>query len=78
MRGRKLFSALGQPPLFDLVDDGWSLNLLGSALKSPQLLELSGIGDRRVLEPLGIETKVDLPGVGANAQDHIICSVNFG
>ncbi|KLO08735.1 GMC oxidoreductase [Schizopora paradoxa] len=40
------------------------------ALKTPQILELSGIGDKRVLEPLGIETLVDLPGVGANLQEH--------
>ncbi|KAK0535096.1 hypothetical protein OC835_002474 [Tilletia horrida] len=38
---------------------------------SPKLLELSGIGDRSVLEPLGIPVKVDLPGVGSNLQDHV-------
>lgn len=36
------------------------------SLKTPQLLELSGIGDRNILNPLGIETVIDLPGVGAN------------
>ncbi|KIJ50029.1 GMC oxidoreductase, partial [Sphaerobolus stellatus SS14] len=40
------------------------------ALKSPQILELSGIGDPKVLEPLGIDLKVDLPSVGTNMQDH--------
>ncbi|KDQ20127.1 hypothetical protein BOTBODRAFT_387359 [Botryobasidium botryosum FD-172 SS1] len=40
------------------------------ALKSPQVLELSGVGDPKVLKPLGIEVHVDLPGVGANMQDH--------
>ncbi|KIJ38389.1 GMC oxidoreductase [Sphaerobolus stellatus SS14] len=42
------------------------------ALKSPQILELSGIGDPNILKPLGIDVKVDLPGVGANLQEHTI------
>lgn len=48
------------------------------ALKSPQILELSGIGDNRILEPLGIETKIDLPGVGANLQEHVWTSLIYG
>ncbi|KIJ37143.1 GMC oxidoreductase [Sphaerobolus stellatus SS14] len=40
------------------------------ALKSLQILELSGIGDPKVLKPLGIVLKVDLPSVGTNMQDH--------
>ncbi|KAF9258992.1 alcohol oxidase [Marasmius fiardii PR-910] len=39
-------------------------------LKSPQLLELSGIGNSSILHSLGIRTLVDLPGVGENLQDH--------
>ncbi|KIJ34490.1 GMC oxidoreductase [Sphaerobolus stellatus SS14] len=39
------------------------------ALKFPQILELSGIGDPKVLKPLGIDLKVDLPSVGTNMQD---------
>ena len=31
-----------------------------STVKSPQILELSGIGDRKILEPLGLDVKVDL------------------
>ncbi|KAH8826569.1 GMC oxidoreductase-domain-containing protein [Flagelloscypha sp. PMI_526] len=37
---------------------------------SPAILERSGVGARDVLEPLGVEVKVDLPGVGAEYQDH--------
>jgi choline dehydrogenase len=44
--------------------------LSGGAINSPQLLMLSGIGPRAELERLGIETRVDLPGVGENLQDH--------
>lgn len=41
------------------------------AIKSPQLLMLSGIGDRQLLKDVNIETIADLPGVGANLQDHV-------
>lgn len=34
------------------------------ALGSPKILEQSGIGDQRILEPLGIQCLVNLPGVG--------------
>ena len=37
---------------------------------SPQILELSGIGDPSVLEAAGVECKVELVGVGNNFQDH--------
>jgi len=40
------------------------------AVQSPQLLQLSGIGDATHLKKLGIAPVVDLPGVGANLQDH--------
>jgi choline dehydrogenase len=45
--------------------------LCGGAINSPQLLQLSGIGASRDLEPLGIRPVTDLPGVGANLQDHL-------
>jgi choline dehydrogenase len=45
--------------------------LCGGAINSPQLLQLSGIGASRDLEALGIRPVVDLPGVGANLQDHL-------
>ncbi|EKM59947.1 uncharacterized protein PHACADRAFT_206164 [Phanerochaete carnosa HHB-10118-sp] len=45
--------------------------ICAGALKSPQILELSGIGSRSVLEKSGVEVKVDLPGVGENMQEHV-------
>lgn len=45
--------------------------LCGGAVNSPQLLMLSGIGDRARLERLGIKVIKDLPGVGENLQDHV-------
>ncbi|KAJ7627823.1 alcohol oxidase [Mycena polygramma] len=44
--------------------------ICAGTFKTPQLLELSGIGDKEVLAAQDIEVKVDLPGVGANLQDH--------
>ncbi|TDL21863.1 GMC oxidoreductase [Rickenella mellea] len=51
--------------------------LSAGALKTPQILELSGIGDKHVLTPLGIDTKVDLPGVGSNVQEHLHSDLVF-
>ncbi|HEY8569485.1 choline dehydrogenase [Microbulbifer sp.] len=45
--------------------------LCGGALQSPQLLQLSGIGNQQQLQSLNIESKVHLPGVGENLQDHL-------
>ena len=44
--------------------------LCGGAINSPQLLMLSGIGPKSHLGEIGIDTRVDLSGVGANLQDH--------
>ncbi|KAG6815548.1 hypothetical protein H0H87_000631 [Tephrocybe sp. NHM501043] len=43
--------------------------------QSPQLLMLSGIGDKKHLKQFGIPSVVDLPGVGSNLQDHDEVSV---
>jgi len=45
--------------------------LSGGAFNTPQLLQLSGVGDADYLKTLGIEPVVDLPGVGENLQDHL-------
>jgi choline dehydrogenase len=45
--------------------------LCGGAFNSPQLLQLSGVGNARELEALGAEVVQDLPGVGENLQDHL-------
>ncbi|KAK8110717.1 uncharacterized protein PG998_007174 [Apiospora kogelbergensis] len=44
--------------------------LAAGAVHTPQLLQLSGVGPKTLLEKAGIETLVDLPGVGENFQDH--------
>jgi choline dehydrogenase len=44
--------------------------LCGGAINSPQLLQLSGIGDPAWLAPLGIAVRHALPGVGRGLMDH--------
>ena len=49
--------------------------LSGGAVNSPQLLELSGIGQGERLQKLGVETIAASPRVGENLQDHFACMV---
>ncbi|PRC94171.1 GMC family oxidoreductase [Solimicrobium silvestre] len=51
--------------------------LAAGALQSPQLLMLSGVGDRTELEKLGIPVVHHLPGVGNNLQDHPDMVLNY-
>jgi len=51
--------------------------LSAGAIQSPQLLELSGIGNRKRLEELGISVKVENNHVGENLQDHLYLSQVF-
>ena len=57
--------------------DGGEVILSGGAINSPQLLLLSGIGDAAHLAEMGIETVMDLPGVGQNLQDHPAVTVTW-
>jgi choline dehydrogenase-like flavoprotein len=50
--------------------------LAAGATQTPQLLELSGIGNASLLQSHGIRPLVDLPSVGENLQDH--GSIAFG
>jgi len=45
--------------------------LCAGAIHTPRLLLLSGVGPHADLAPLGIDTVIDLPGVGRNLQDHL-------
>ena len=45
--------------------------LCAGAIGSPQILQLSGLGDAKHLQSLGIEVAQNLPGVGQNLQDHL-------
>lgn len=54
------------------------IDVQNRTLKSPQILELSGIGNPEVLNRIGVPLKVDLPGVGENVQDHLLYGMSYG
>lgn len=45
--------------------------LSAGAIGSPHILQCSGIGPRGLLERNGVQTRLDLPGVGSNLHDHL-------
>jgi choline dehydrogenase len=51
--------------------DAGEVILSGGAINTPQLLQLSGIGNADELRPLGVDVVNHLPGVGENLQDHL-------
>lgn len=51
--------------------------LSAGAIQSPQLLELSGVGQGDHLKALGVDVVHDLPGVGENLQDHYISRLSW-
>jgi len=65
-RGKRTFKAYGG----EIIS-------CGGAINSPQLLQLSGVGNGRDLSALGIDMVQDLPGVGENLQDHLELYVQY-
>ncbi len=51
--------------------------LCGGAFNTPQLLQLSGVGDAKLLGSLGIPVVHDLPAVGQHMQDHLEVYVQY-
>lgn len=51
----------------------------GGTINSPQMLQLSGIGDPDHLKSIGVDVLIDSPGVGQNLSDHyaapIVCQI---
>jgi choline dehydrogenase len=56
---------------------GGTIVLAGGSINSPQLLQLSGVGDADALRALGIAPVQDLPGVGEHLQDHLEVYVQY-
>ncbi|MET0497291.1 MAG: GMC family oxidoreductase [Steroidobacteraceae bacterium] len=88
LKGEKLYRAATQNPgvaaspgVIDRMLASREVILSGGAFNSPQLLMLSGIGEKAHLQQFGIEPLVDLPGVGANLQDRyevgVVHRMNF-
>src|SRR5215468_45618 len=57
---------------------GGEVLLCGGAINSPQLLQLSGVGNAAELSKHGINVVADLPGVGENLQDHLEVYIQHG
>jgi choline dehydrogenase len=51
--------------------------LCGGAINTPQILQVSGIGNAEELRKLGVEVVHHLPGVGENLQDHLEVYVQY-
>ncbi len=51
--------------------NGGEIIISAGAFNSPQILQLSGVGNAEQLRKTGINTIQDLPGVGENLQDHL-------
>jgi choline dehydrogenase len=56
---------------------GGEIILSAGGVQSPQLLELSGIGQADHLRSLGIDVVHDLPGVGENYRDHVAARMSW-
>ena len=48
-----------------------------STINSPKILEFSGIGRSEILSSIGVDLKVNLPGVGENVQEHMYFLVTY-
>jgi choline dehydrogenase len=57
---------------------GGEVIVCAGAFGSPQLLQLSGVGNAAELAALDIPVVADLPGVGENLQDHLEVYVQYG
>ena len=56
---------------------GREIVLCGGAINSPQILQLSGVGQVAALKALGIAVVQDLPGVGEHLQDHLEVYIQY-
>ncbi|KAI4173725.1 MAG: hypothetical protein LQ348_006486 [Seirophora lacunosa] len=68
------FTSGGKP---QIVHANREVILAAGTFQSPQILELSGVGSRALLEQHGIESVVDNPFVGENLQDHAMATLSF-
>ncbi|MCW0000339.1 choline dehydrogenase [Pararhizobium sp. YC-54] len=69
--GRAIGVEIERGGKIEVVKTNREVIVSASSFNSPKLLMLSGIGPAAHLKEMGIEVKVDRPGVGANLQDHM-------
>jgi choline dehydrogenase len=76
-KGRAVGVSIVRDGISEEVRTSGEVLLAGGTLNSPQLLMLSGIGPPDHLARFGITAQANLPGVGANLQDHPMVSVGY-
>ncbi|CAN7463295.1 choline dehydrogenase [Rhizobium sp. LjRoot254] len=69
--GRAVGVEIDRGGRIEIVKANREVIISASSFNSPKLLMLSGIGPAAHLKEMGIEVKVDRPGVGANLMDHM-------
>jgi choline dehydrogenase len=57
--------------------DAGEVLLCGGAINSPQLLQLSGVGQGSELRAMGVDVVHDVPAVGENLQDHLEVYIQY-
>ncbi|KAK4051869.1 hypothetical protein OIV83_002574 [Microbotryomycetes sp. JL201] len=70
------FAARASGPYYT-VNAAHEVILAAGVIGTPQLLQLSGIADSALLEPLGIDVVYDLPGVGMHLTDHLSAQIAY-
>ncbi|KAK2466602.1 hypothetical protein APHAL10511_000860 [Amanita phalloides] len=66
----------GSEQLARLAPDGEVIMSAGT-IRTPQILELSGIGNKDILDKFDIDVLLDLPAVGENYEDHTITLLTY-
>jgi len=59
------------------IEEAECVTLCAGSIGSPAILMRSGIGPKRELEALGIESLIDLPGLGARIWDHSLVTIRL-
>ena len=76
--GVEVIKAGGSDRLSARLRAGGEVILCTGAIGTPQILQLSGIGPAALLQSLGLRVEHELPGVGANLQDHLQIRAVYG
>ena len=76
MRHRKLFCVQVRAGLVIEITR-LSRGLLSGSLKTPQVLELSGVGNATILENAGVPVVLDFPEIGENLQDQPLTATDY-
>jgi choline dehydrogenase-like flavoprotein len=74
---RKVQLSSGLSDLSRTVTARHEVIVSAGSVNSPQLLMLSGIGNQKDLESVGVQPQVNLPGVGRNLHDHSLVYLNW-